>query len=224
MIAYDFDVDLAVFITPGFDFGGLWRRVTEKLSACGLRCIEYHPEKKFRISPEQPLVYSEWRERYQEARLENPGKGRACLSRIASQGAKAGNLIKNPNGSNCIDVEVYTVRPGAPVLIRGSETISVSTKDIFPIVEGCFGPLRIPLPRTPKILDAEYGGRWRQDRVCKVEVRREKTHDKSFKVDGQKVRRCVWPSVALTGCEPLLGGYCGAGLQPSKDDVPWRFF
>ena len=32
---------------------------------------------------------------------------------------------------------------------------------LFPIVEGFFGPLRIPLPRTPAVLDSRFKSKWR---------------------------------------------------------------
>ena len=109
----------------------------------------------------------------------------------------------------------------APIEIKGSQTFEVDPSDVFPIVEGIFGPLRIPLPRTPVCLDREYGGQWRHTRVCK----RVSNHGKGKeeRIPGDSVRRCAWPSVPLVSCEHLRCGYSGAGPRASPGDMPWRF-
>ena len=221
MIAWDYDVDLAVFITDDFDLGGLWRRVSEKMVACGLRCFEHNPGFKFRMAPDSPLAWTSSRERYQETRLEHPGTSRAQLLKLTAQAKAAGVPIKHPSGCNCVDVEVYRVVSNKPIQIKGSQTFEVDPHDMFPIVEGIFGPLRIPLPKTPVCLDREYGGLWRQNRVYK---RVGNGRAKEERIPGDSVRRCAWPSVPIVSCEHLRGGYCGAGPRASPGDMPWRFY
>ena len=221
LIAWDYDVDLAVFITDDFDLGGLWRRVSEKMVACCLRCFEHNPGFKFRMSPDSPLAWTSHRERYQETRLEHPGTSRSQLLRMAARAKAAGVPIKHPSGCNCVDVEVYRVVPNKPIQIKGSQTFEVDPSDMFPIVEGIFGPLRIPLPRTPVCLDREYGGQWRHARVCKRVSNGGK--GKEERIPGDSVRRCAWPSVPLESCEHLRCGYSGAGPRASPGDMPWRF-
>ena len=127
---------------------------------------------KYRICPPQPLAYGDWRERYQGARVANPGITRAGLTKIASESRRRGKPIEAPSGSNCLDLEVYTVKPDHHLTIRGTKKIKVPCADVFPLVEGIFGPLRIPLPRTPCILDAEYGSLWRQTWTVKKHHKR----------------------------------------------------
>ena len=107
---------------------------------------------KYRICPPQPLAYGDWRERYQGARVANPGITRAGLTDIASESRRRGKPIEAPSGSNCLDLEVYTVNPDHHLTIRGTKKIKVPCAEVLPLVEGIFGPLRIPLPRSPCML------------------------------------------------------------------------
>ena len=221
MVAWDYDVDLAIFRTPCCNFGDLWHQAKAKLEPCGLHLTEYHKGFKFRIAPATPLAWHEWRERYQEARLKNPGVARPKLIQIAADGAKQKTNISNPCGANCVDVEVYEVHQGSDVVIKGTKNYTVSTCNLFPIVEGIFGPLRIPVPATCAVLDAEYGSKWRHNHVAKVIGK--SSRSTNMQVQGSRVRRSVWPSVELVGCTSLLGGFCGTGYDAAHDDIPWRF-
>ena len=221
LIAWDYDVDVAAFITPNFDFSSLWRKAAEILEPLGLRMFCHSADFKYRISPKHALAYNDWTERYQLAHAENPGEGRSRLAQIARDSRKHFEPLQSPSGANCLDLEVYRVKPLTNLTIKGSKKISVSCAELFPIVEGVFGPLRVPLPASPNILDAEYGRQWRHTRSAKV-IR---PHGRSRYVDvtSAHTRRCVWPSVPLHSCSELLGGFYGAGLDRSEDDVQWRF-
>ena len=153
--------------------------------------------------------------------MKNPGVARPKLLQIAADGAKRKTNISNPCGANCVDVEVYEVHQGSDVVIKGTKNYTVSTCNLFPIVEGIFGPLRIPVPATCAVLDAEYGSNWRHNHVAKVIGK--SSQSTNMQVQGSRVRRSVWPSVELVGCTSLLGGFCGAGYDAAHDDIPWRF-
>ena len=133
-------------------------------------------------------------------------------------------LFSGPNGCNCIDIEVYTVRPGEPISIRGSSKFKVPTEELFPIVEGMFGPLRVPLPRSPAVLTHEYGSLWRS--AYRAKVINASGNAKHVDVDPTVTRRAVWPRVDFnsSSCKSLLGGFVGAGTVKKPTDVPWRFF
>ena len=228
LLAWDYDVDVAAFITPNFDFSSVWRKTAEVLEPLGLRLIKYKIAAgaqwpwKYRICPTHALAFNDWKERYQLAHLNNPGTSRGTLCRIASQSRSRGEPLQSPSGCNCLDLEVYIVKPLMPLTIRGSQNIKVSCADLFPIVEGIFGPLRIPLPASPTILDAEYGSKWRSTPSAKVIT----PDGKSQYVDvtSANTRRSVWPSSSLHSCGELLGSFYGAGLNRSDDDVQFRFF
>ena len=228
LLAWDYDVDVAAFITPNFDFSSVWRKTAEVLEPLGLRLIKYKIAAgaqwpwKYRICPTHALAFNDWKERYQLAHLNNPGKSRGTLCRIASQSRSRADPLQSPSGCNCLDLEVYIVKPLMPLTIRGSQNIKVSCADLFPIVEGIFGPLRIPLPASPTILDAEYGSKWRSTPSAKVIT----PDGKSQYVDvtSANTRRSVWPSSSLHSCGELLGSFYGAGLNRSDDDVQFRFF
>ena len=156
----------------------------------------------------------------QLAKVTNPGISRAGLTRIAGASRQRCEALQAPSGSNCVDVEVYTVMPSKPLIIQGTSKFKVSCADVFPLVEGIFGPLRVPLPATPCILDAEYGSQWRNVRM----VKENRGIQPKMLEAPEQARRCVWPSVPLHSCEDLLGGYHGAGVFPSsKHDIEWRF-
>ena len=221
LVAWDYDIDLAAFITPGLDFDCIWCEVKEFLEPLGLHLICHTPGFKYRIAPQHPLAFDDWKERYHLARLENPGKARGVLNKIASESRKKNEPLQSPTGTNCLDLEVYSILPGHTITIQGSSKIPVSCEHVFPLVEGIFGPLRIPLPASPRILDAEYGSQWRHVRVAKVIGSNGKSH--SVTVETQQIRRCAWPSKPIIGCDSLLGCYHGAGVDPSPADLVWRF-
>ena len=102
-------------------------------------------------------------------------------------------------------------------MIRGTKRIPLQVVQAFPVVEAIFGPLRVPVLRTPSVLDQEYGKGWRHEYRVKVNERYCAT------IDPGLVRRGVWPTVELQGCTGLLGGYRGAGMNASVKDVAWRF-
>ena len=220
LIAWDYDADFAVFKTRDFDFGCLWRQASQILESQGLRCIEHTTGFKFRVCPANPLAFNDWRERRQHIHLVNPGLGRSGISTAASQSKKSGDAFV-ASGSNCLDIEVYNVVPAKPITILGTKKISANTEHLFPIVEGIFGPLRLPLPATPYVLDEEYGSHW--SRVREVKVIHSCYKAKTITVRDAGVKRCAWPTIPLDDCGPLLGAYSGAGVVKSDSDIPWRF-
>ena len=222
LIAWDYDVDLAAFITPGFDFEKVWLEASDILEPLGLRMVCHSPGFKYRICPIRALAYNEWKERYQQARLDNPGVDRGGLAHIAKENKTRGEPLRSPSGANCLDLEVYTVKPQqCSINIRGTKKIVVKCAQMFPIVEGVFGPLRVPLPASPHILDCEYGREWTHTRSAKVIC----ADGKGVYADvtSETTRRCAWPTQPLRNCSELLGGFHGAGVYQSVDDVPWRF-
>ena len=85
IIAWDYDVDAAVFLSPGVDIDSLWRQVRDILEPLGL-CGSQHKDSKFRFSPSHPVAWHPWRELYQETREKNMTRGRAKLTKlVASQ-------------------------------------------------------------------------------------------------------------------------------------------
>ena len=136
--------------------------------------------------------------------------------------------MQPPTGINCVDIEVHTVTAARnantprQIIVTGQKCgkIPLGPESIFPIVEGVFGPLRIPVPRTPVLLFNEYGADWAT--VRRMNVIAFKCRSRVDLVRGA-VKRCSWPTVAIVGCPQLVGGYWGAGTEPTKDDLPWRF-
>ena len=221
MIAWDYDVDLAAFITGDVDFSSLWRDAQRILEPLGLRLLCHTHDFKYRICPTSALAWNDWRERYQLANLENPGVGRAAIAKHASAAKRRCEPLRTPNGCNCLDLEVYRVKPEADITIQGTKQFKVSCAELFPIVEGAFGPLRVPLPASPNVLDAEYGGQWRRTPSAKVIA--PSGRSKYVTVTSSNTRRCVWPSAPLHGCAELHGSFYGAGLNKSEEDIQWRF-
>ena len=97
------------------------------------------------------------------------------MMKHAAIARKKHEVMENPTGINCVDIEVHTVttnrkrrilkasrgamfEPGFTWRTPSGGKLDVDPASMFPIVEGIFGPLRIPLPRTPVMLVSEYGG------------------------------------------------------------------
>jgi hypothetical protein len=211
LIGWDHDATVAVFLTPQTNFDAVWQKFISHVQS--LSAFTFEPGFTYRLCPSAPLAC---RERYHETRIEDQG-----TSRSVYQVASSANP-KKPNGSNCINVEVYYVAPGQRVAIRGIKTFELRTSDLFPIVEGIFGPFRVPLPATPFALNCEYGSQWRRDFIVKNVTRGNKISYKKLPAD-TLVLKSVWPNVPMEGCLHLLGGWYGAGVKESNKDVPWRF-
>jgi len=177
--------------------------------------------KKYRIAPAKPLAYHQWRELCHEATQSCPGESRVEVIKKAAEAKRYDRRPTAPTGENCVDVEVYTVNGNQDLHIRGTKPFQIRCNEIFPIVEAIFGPLRVPVPRTPQILHKEYSGAWRNERRVKTGGRHGKHHQ--WKELPLTAKRSAWPTVQLHGCAPLLGSYVGAGLHPDGSDRVWRF-
>ena len=139
MHAYEYDCDVAVFITPDCDFAAIWTSLSTYLQQFGLRCIEHTQGFKYRVCPESPLAFNEWKEFLHEATLALPGQGRPKICKKASCLKKANGLPSAPTGANCIDIELYKVHQGKPITIKGTEDLQLDPMKAFPIVEALFG-------------------------------------------------------------------------------------
>ena len=135
---------MAVFITPDCDFAAIWTSLSTYLQQFGLRCIEHTQGFKYRVCPQSPLAFNEWKEFLHEATLALPGQGRPAICKKASCLKKANGLPSAPTGANCIDIEIYKVHQGKPITIKETEDLQLAPMKAFPIVEALFGPLRAP--------------------------------------------------------------------------------
>ena len=55
ILAWGYDVDFAIFVTPDVDIDSLWRRASCVLKPLGMRCIQ-HKSFKFRFTRRTPLL------------------------------------------------------------------------------------------------------------------------------------------------------------------------
>ena len=133
-----------------------------------------------------------------------------------------GDPPAQPHGCNFVDFDVQTIVQGQPLVIKTSKSITLRSHQLFPIVEGFFGPLRIPLPATSAALDAEYGESWRYMRAGK-RLGEKSGVGKHTDVLESHLRHCIHPSVPLEGCPSYLGCYSGASCDASATDIPWRW-
>ena len=143
-----------------------------------------------------------------------------------------GELPPQPIGPHFIDIGVTVVVPNTPVVIIAESAaaasgapkngIVVEPKQLFPIVEGFFGPLRVPLPRTSAVLDAYYGREWRTNYAVKVFGQKSGVGKYVTLLDPH-FRRAIHPAVPLKGCPTYLGCFRGAGCDASETDVVWRW-
>ena len=201
LIAWDYDADLAIMTTPDLDFDAVWAVAQGVLTPHGYRCTQHGV--KFRIAPPKALVWAPFKELYQETREANPRDSRATLVQKTSRAWNAGKTARRPHGCNCIDMEVYKVMPGKPLHVLGNNVSSIALPKLFPTAFGVFGPLRFRIPRTPSILQSEYGQDCLKTRRYKAftaagHVRRDMDlvpHD---------CRRALWPCVPIERCKNFL--------------------
>ena len=228
IIPWDYDADFAVFVTESVDFASLWRQAASLWRPLGVTCVEHSPG-KYRICPAHPLAWSPWRELYQETKESHPGLARPKLIQLAAKLARTGQAAKRPHGCNCVDLEVYVVKPNKKIRIKATKPFELSPSDIFPVVEGILGPLRVPVPKTPAALDGEYGTGWPKEHIIKIcQGHGCKTIDLGQPVAATSqpvaeiVRRQIWPDCPLQRCDHLLQPYFGASTRASSADQLWR--
>ena len=127
-----------------------------------------------------------------------------------------------PHGCNCVDLEVYVVKPNKKIRIKATKPFELSPSDIFPVVEGILGPLRVPVPKTPAALNGEYGTGWPKENKIKIcQGQGCRTIDLGQPV-AAIVRRQIWPDCPLQRCDHLLQPYFGASTRASSADQLWR--
>ena len=226
LIAYDTDVDFEAFVTPCCDFAKVWSAAAPLLESIDLICKVTTLGKYYRICPRFPLTSNSWREWCHEAR--QPGVGRKGVLEAAKVKKTKGYPPAQPIGPHFIDIGVKVVVPNTPVVIQqgaacGANRIIVEPHQLFPIVEGFFGPLRVPLPRTSAVLDAEYGDQWRTKYAVKT-LGPKSGVGKYTRILDQHCRRAIHPSVPLKGCPTHLGCFEGASCDASPTDISWTWW
>ena len=85
LIAWDYDVDLAVFYHED-DFALIWNSAKRQLQHLGYVCTQ-HSAQKYRVAPKNPAAWHPYQELYQETREKKQSLSRAALSltgRVAS--------------------------------------------------------------------------------------------------------------------------------------------
>ena len=178
LIAWDYDIDLAVFCKPSVAADVLWRSVRCVLQPLGYSLTQYG--NKFRVCPAKPLCWIPWKELYHQVREASPGATRPDIARQTAKSWKAGKTAKHPHGCNCVDIEFYHVRPGASTIqVLGTKKFDVNTA----------------------VLKAEYGPTCLSARMCKVLSGGGRA---SWVQVPANVRRVVWPCVCLARCQSLL--------------------
>jgi hypothetical protein len=224
LLAYDTDVDFQVFITPCCDFSAIWNLVKTALEPLGLVLSGPNEQQYYRISPKEPLTYNSWREWCHEARA---GLGSMKRDRVLVDAKILKSKAAPPNqpiGCHFLDLNVVKVVPSEPILIRSThETFHTLQPDqLFPIVEGFFGPLRMPLPATSAVLDAEYSVQWRHQRAVKHMAKKSGV-GKYTQLLEPHLLRSIHPSVPLHGCPSYVGCYSGASCDAKSTDISWRW-
>jgi len=208
MIAWDYDADLALFLSSAVgddEFLTMWKAVSARLGTLSYRCIMHDPLKKLRVCPPTPLAWSPFKELYQETRERNTGETRVELVKKTSTLFKGGRRAQAPHGSNCIDIDVYRVREGKPLTCHGSAKFALPLDDLFPTALGVFGPLKLPRPRSSAPLLQEYGANCMKERLVKVIDSGGRAHcDKVLISRADEIRQTAWPTEPLRRLEGIM--------------------
>ena len=207
MIAWDYDADLALFLSSAVGEGTflrLWGVVTAKLELLGYRCTMHGSMKHLRVSPLDPLAWSPYRELYHETKVKETGKNRMHLLKSTARQWRQGARASEPLGSNCVDIDIYKVSPSTrPFTITdGKISFSLKMDKVFPTAVGVFGPLMLPVPRSNAALVEMYGVNCLTTRKVKLQVG---MGTKMKDLTDKTIRRSAWPSMPLSrlGCIQL---------------------
>jgi len=207
MIAWDYDADLAIFLSSAVgdrEFHMMWSVVVAKLKTLSHRCVMHTPLKKLHVCPPAPLAWSPFKELYQQERERNTGKSRCELVKATSALFKAGKRARAPHGSNCIDIDVYRVKPGKDLTLQGSTKFSVPLDDLFPTTVGVFGPLMVTRPRSAAPLLKEYGANCLKERYVKVIDSGGRAHCNKVLISrSDEIRHTAWPTLPLTRLDAI---------------------
>jgi hypothetical protein len=237
LIAYDRNVNFQAFVTPCCDFAQVWKAASQVLESFDLHCRIMVPDKHYRVCPKSPLAFDTWRESCHEARVSRPGMSRSEVINAAQAMMKNGTQPAAPIGPHYIDIGVSVIYPNSSVDVAACGAkcpATVKPHDLFPIVEGFYGPLRIPLPRTSAVLDLRFVKKWRTEAAVRSAALMGRTHEKKLRTEAAVMRsytkllpedcmRAIHPAVPMKGCPKYLGCFRGASLDCSESDVIWRW-
>ena len=116
--------------------------------------------------------------------------------------------------------------PNKPIVVlhnaASGASITLQAHQLLPIVEGFFGPLRVPLPATSAALDAEYTKAWRNTYAVKAHASKSGAMKYTVTLDAH-CKRAIHPAVPLKGYPTYLECFSGASCDASPSDVAWRW-
>ena len=119
----------------------------KSLDILGYRCTQHG--NKYRVGPCDPIMCSApYKDLYQHVRERQPLASLPDVMRMTAKQWKEGKKAISPQGSNCVDIEMYEVSPNNAVKVRGTTTFSLAQQHLFPTAPGVFGPLRFRVPST----------------------------------------------------------------------------
>lgn len=242
LIAYDTNANFQAFVTPCCDFSKVWGVAAPVLESFDLSCRVMVPGKHYRICPKNPLTFDEWLEFCREASIgltESMSSRSEDVVAAAKSKMKTGKQPAAPIGPHYLDIFVKVVSPKSSIDVTqeasgAKHPVPVQPCLLFPIVEGFFGPLRIPLPQTSAVLDLRFGSRWRTKAAARSVPSKSnlKSGSPTYTDSGfgkycilmpDDCRRAVHPAVPMTGCPDYLGCFRGASVDAQETDVIWRW-
>ena len=113
-ISHDYDMDVVLFLKKGARWEEVWKVASSILQRLGYVALQ-HSAQKARICPADPICWDEWAELKQQIKENKPGLSRGPLCKKTSKLFRTGHRSIHPHGSNCVDIDVCTVRQGKPV-------------------------------------------------------------------------------------------------------------
>jgi hypothetical protein len=195
LIAWDYDIDLAVFYHGDHGFDDTWNIASNALRKLGYRTTKHG--NKFRLGPQNPAAWAPWQELYQSVYEKQP-MARPQLVKEVARRWQQGEQSKHPHGQNCIDIEVYKMQRAKPFTILGTTPFQLAAKDVFPTKIGVFGPLVFNVPQSTLVLEKEYGKKCISQRMAKVKNAKGGVL-RWTEVPSDK-RRSAWPACQLQHC------------------------
>ena len=153
--------------------------------------------KKLSVCPRTALAWSPWKELNQEQATSKASKIMKATSKAFRNEYHRGVRASHPHGSNCVNIDIYRVKPGKHVAFKAGKTFTTSPGDLFPTAVGVFGPLMLPRPRSTKPLLEEYGAACLKKREVKI-ITAGGTSGKRIRIDdADDIRFAAWPTQPL---------------------------
>ena len=170
LIPWDVDLDMAIIVKKGVSREDVWRACSAHYRALGYRTVQAdsREDHRYKVCPSaiDEAAACHFRELQWHVRREAIGAGTKLSKYEITPRASAlqarGFRPPEAHGIHVLDVELY--EDGDEIGLYDVRK-PVPRKELRPVRRAAFGPLRIPIPASDRLLSKMYPGGWRKRMV-----------------------------------------------------------